>query len=53
VSELCPIGNGRARLHREGRSQDAKALLAPIYAECVEERDTPQLKEAASLLSQL
>jgi predicted ATPase len=40
-------------LHSERRSQDAKALLAPIYAECMEGRDTPQLKEAAALLSRL
>jgi len=40
-------------LHSERRSEDAKALLAPIYAECMEGRDTPQLKEAAALLSRL
>ena len=40
-------------LYRQKRNQDAKALLAPIFAECVEGLDTPQLREAASLLSRL
>ena len=43
-----------ARLWREqGRRTEARDLLAPVYAAFTEGFDTPDLKDAAELLSKL
>jgi predicted ATPase len=42
-----------ARLWRQGKGDDARALLAPIYGWFTEGLDTPVLQDAKALLDEL
>jgi hypothetical protein len=47
ATELAQLRNG------QGKRQNAKALLEPLYSWFADERDTPDLQRAAVLLSDL
>ena len=53
-SELCARGDDLARLWRDqGKVQQARELLAPVYGWFTEGFDTRDLKEAKALLDEL